>query len=100
VELYLHSPNTPSWRGAQLKHRDNFTFTQTKTVTLTHRIFLVVPSSTLKMEATRSSETLLSKHHTTQHNNPENHDLYLHRRENLEFLNIKIVPKVSQLNHS
>jgi hypothetical protein len=27
VELYLHSPNTPLWRGAQLKkHRDNFTF--------------------------------------------------------------------------
>jgi hypothetical protein len=26
VELYLH-PNTPSWCGAQLKHRDNFTFT-------------------------------------------------------------------------
>jgi hypothetical protein len=26
VELYLHSPNTPSWLGAQLKHRDNFTF--------------------------------------------------------------------------
>jgi hypothetical protein len=26
VELYLHSPNSPSWRGAQLKHRDNFTF--------------------------------------------------------------------------
>jgi hypothetical protein len=25
VELYLHSPNTPSWCGAQLKHRDNFT---------------------------------------------------------------------------
>jgi hypothetical protein len=24
VELYLHSPNTPSWCGAQLKHRDNF----------------------------------------------------------------------------
>jgi hypothetical protein len=24
VELYLHSPNTPSWRGAQLMHRDNF----------------------------------------------------------------------------
>jgi hypothetical protein len=24
VELYLHSPNTPSWRGALLKHRDNF----------------------------------------------------------------------------
>jgi hypothetical protein len=27
VELYLHSSNMPSWRGAQLKHRDNFTFT-------------------------------------------------------------------------
>jgi hypothetical protein len=26
VELYLHSPNTHSWCGAQLKkHRDNFT---------------------------------------------------------------------------
>jgi len=31
VELYLHSSNTPSWRGAQLKHRDNFTFTFTFT---------------------------------------------------------------------
>jgi hypothetical protein len=27
VEVYLHSPDTPSWCGAQLKHRDNFTFT-------------------------------------------------------------------------
>jgi hypothetical protein len=27
VELYFHSPSMPSWRGAQLKHRDNFTFT-------------------------------------------------------------------------
>jgi hypothetical protein len=27
VELYLHSPSTPLWCGAQLKHRDNFTFT-------------------------------------------------------------------------
>jgi hypothetical protein len=27
AELYLHSPNTPPWRGAQLKSRDNFTFT-------------------------------------------------------------------------
>jgi hypothetical protein len=26
MELYLHSPNTPSWRGAQLKHRANFIF--------------------------------------------------------------------------
>jgi hypothetical protein len=30
VELCLHSPNTLSWRGAQLKHRDNnYTFTFT-----------------------------------------------------------------------
>jgi hypothetical protein len=29
VELYFHSPNTPSWHGAQLtfRHRNNFTFT-------------------------------------------------------------------------
>jgi hypothetical protein len=24
---YTSTPNTPSWRGAQLKHRNNFTFT-------------------------------------------------------------------------
>jgi hypothetical protein len=29
VELHLHSPNTLPWCGAQLKHRDNFTFTFT-----------------------------------------------------------------------
>jgi hypothetical protein len=27
VELYLHSPNTPPWRGAHLKLRDNFYLT-------------------------------------------------------------------------
>jgi hypothetical protein len=26
VDLYLHSPNTSSWRDSQLKHRDTFTF--------------------------------------------------------------------------
>jgi hypothetical protein len=26
VELYLHSPNKPSWYCAQLKHRDTFTY--------------------------------------------------------------------------
>jgi len=36
VELYLHSPNTPSWCGTQLKkHRDNFTFTFTFIFTFT-----------------------------------------------------------------
>jgi hypothetical protein len=29
VELYLQSPNTPSWCGGRLKHRENFTFTFT-----------------------------------------------------------------------
>jgi hypothetical protein len=24
LEIYLHSPNSPSWRGAQLKYRDKF----------------------------------------------------------------------------
>jgi len=38
VELHFHSPNTPSWRGAQLKHGDNFTFTLP--VTTRCRIFL------------------------------------------------------------
>jgi hypothetical protein len=27
VELYIHSPSTPSWCGAYLKHMDDFTFT-------------------------------------------------------------------------
>jgi hypothetical protein len=26
VVLYLHSPNTPWYHGARLKHKDNFTF--------------------------------------------------------------------------
>jgi hypothetical protein len=26
VDLYLHSPITPSWRDAQEEHRDNLTF--------------------------------------------------------------------------
>jgi len=34
VELYLHSPDTPSWRGAQLKHRNNFNFAS---ITAVHR---------------------------------------------------------------
>jgi len=33
VDLYIHSPNAPSWHGAQLKKKDkdNFTFNFTFT---------------------------------------------------------------------
>jgi hypothetical protein len=37
--IYPHSLNTPSWRGAQLKHRDDF-FTLSNTVT--YRDFTVI----------------------------------------------------------
>jgi len=30
MELYLHFPDTFSWRGAQLKHRGSFTYTHTQ----------------------------------------------------------------------
>jgi hypothetical protein len=35
--LYFHSPKTPSWRGAQLNHRDNLTFAFTFTFTFTYK---------------------------------------------------------------
>jgi hypothetical protein len=31
TELYLYFPNTSSWRGVQIKHRDNFTFSLEET---------------------------------------------------------------------
>jgi len=46
VELYLHTPNTSSWRGAQLKHRDNFTFTFTFTTERTAPNNLGLPWAT------------------------------------------------------
>jgi hypothetical protein len=33
VELYIHSPNMPSWGGAQLKHGD-FTFVEKRSCTM------------------------------------------------------------------
>jgi len=39
VELYLHSPNTTSRRGAQLKHRDNFTLLYLTLLDFTLRYF-------------------------------------------------------------
>jgi hypothetical protein len=38
---------------------------------------------TLKMEAIRSSETLVISCKTTRRHNPEDHDRHLHHRENL-----------------
>jgi hypothetical protein len=44
-------PNTPSWRGAQLKHRDSFTFTSTSRVMkniISHNIYSTLPDSNLE----------------------------------------------------
>jgi hypothetical protein len=43
VELYLYSPNTPSWRGDQLKHRDKFTFTYSDKKVIRNAIALQHP---------------------------------------------------------
>jgi len=40
MELYLHSPTTTPQHGAQLKHRDNFTFY----LYLTHTCYMSRPS--------------------------------------------------------
>jgi hypothetical protein len=41
-------------------------------------------TSTLEMEAACSSKMLASNYHTTQHNNPENYEFYLHCSRNLK----------------
>jgi hypothetical protein len=45
--------------------------------------------STLKTEAARSSETLVSYHNTKRRHNPEDRDLNLHHREDLSSLKKK-----------
>jgi hypothetical protein len=37
-----------------------------------------------KMEAAQFSEVFIFSHHTTWHNHPENHELYLHSNDNLK----------------
>jgi hypothetical protein len=55
VELYLHSPNTPSWRGAQLKHRDNFTFTEITRYTIYNRDLSCVYSEVTSLSHSSSN---------------------------------------------
>jgi hypothetical protein len=79
VEPYLHSPNTSSWRGAQLrKVQDNFTFTFLPlTISSYFEVFWVVtPCSVV---AGLLSEPLVSCHSTTWRYSSENLDLK-HRR--------------------
>jgi hypothetical protein len=45
MEIYLHSPNTPSWRGAQVKAQSQlylFTFTTTTTTTIIIIIIIII----------------------------------------------------------
>jgi hypothetical protein len=62
-------PNTPPWRGAQLKHRDNFTFTIEITHSNTEKIIHV-------------SRVNFSKHHknVTKHTNPLEVDILIRNK--------------------
>jgi hypothetical protein len=55
VELYLHSPNKPSWRGAQLKHWDKFTFT-----CFVRQCMSVNKAYLMESEGTKASSRLLT----------------------------------------
>jgi hypothetical protein len=56
VMLYLHYPNTSSWCGAWLKHRDNFTFT----FYLTPRVG--EPSKKIRKEKESAVQELLNRY--------------------------------------
>jgi hypothetical protein len=64
VEIYLHSPNTPSWRGAQVirKHRDNltfyFTFYTTTKIAVSNQELLINNSSSRVLEKLRVIQLL------------------------------------------
>jgi hypothetical protein len=47
-------------------------------------LFLTILTSTLKLKAVYSSETLVYRRKITRRNNPEDHHLYSHRRGNLK----------------
>jgi hypothetical protein len=58
VELHLTSSSTPSWRGVQLKHRDNFTF-----------------NFAFTLQVAWPSEDVVSYHITAWYRNPEDRDM-------------------------
>jgi hypothetical protein len=57
VQLYIHSPNTLPWRGAQLKHRDNFTFTFYLSSTYNMKHSKVIGDVNIKVNKNRSTYT-------------------------------------------
>jgi hypothetical protein len=69
MDLYLHSPNTPPWRGSKLKHRDNFTFIFVTAVKVQDQVCWV------RMDAARSSEKLVPYCNITQSRNSEDLNL-------------------------
>jgi len=68
------------------KYCKSFLWQGTTASVPTNACFIRNKASTVKMEAARSTETLISCH-TTWRNNPENHKLHLHRREYLKSCN-------------
>jgi hypothetical protein len=54
VELYLNSSNTPSWRGAQFKHRDNFTLHLMEASGQLHAPAALPPGKSLRYPLDRS----------------------------------------------
>jgi hypothetical protein len=74
VELYLHSPNTPSWRGSQLKHTENFTFTFTLPQGLTvNQAYYVEISMRLREAMRRKRPDLWPNNWIIHHDNAPAH---------------------------
>jgi hypothetical protein len=76
VELYLHSPNTPSWRGAWLKHRYIYLYTCAYVcvcgcdlkdlVTEMHVVSTNVPVYRLKEPIKRDTKNIILNHYTSK----------------------------------
>jgi hypothetical protein len=54
--------------------------------------------TTLMMEAAWCSKTLISNHHTTRHNNPEDHEFHLHHCDNFKFSTVsRLIPYIDEI---